>query len=66
MSGTIISYEMGGWPAPFGIELRVDAFNSLLLVLTTGASTLALLGARTSIAEIDERRAVSRCFMPPG
>lgn len=50
LSGTTISYAMGGWPAPFGIELSVDAFNSLLLVLTTGASTLALLGARTSIA----------------
>ena len=35
-------YEMGAWPAPFGIELRIDALNALVLLLTTGASALTL------------------------
>lgn len=52
LDGATISYDMGGWPAPYGIELRLDAFSALLLLLTTGASTLSLLGARDSIAEL--------------
>ena len=31
VGGTALTYEMGSWPAPFGIELRVDAFSALLL-----------------------------------
>ncbi len=50
-------YEMGAWPAPFGIELRIDALNALVLLLTTGASALALLCGRESLArDIDEDR----------
>lgn len=44
-----ISYAMGGWPPPWGIEYRVDALNALVLVLVSGASTLALLFARDSV-----------------
>ena len=50
-------YEMGAWPAPFGIELRIDALNALVLLLTTGASALTLLCGRESLArDIDEDR----------
>jgi multicomponent Na+:H+ antiporter subunit D len=45
----VISYAMGGWPAPFGIELRIDAFNAMLLVITTGASSIALLSGHQSL-----------------
>jgi len=44
-----ISYEMGGWEAPWGIEYRVDMLNAPLLVLISGISAIALLAARTSI-----------------
>lgn len=44
-----ISYDVGGWPAPFGIELRVTAFSALLLVIITGASTVALAGTKPSL-----------------
>jgi len=37
------SYAMGSWPAPHGIELRVSAFSALLLLIVTGASSLALI-----------------------
>jgi multicomponent Na+:H+ antiporter subunit D len=40
---------LGGWEAPYGIELRVGAFSSLLLLVVTGASSLALLAGRASI-----------------
>lgn len=45
-SDGVISYALGGWPAPYGIELVVDSFSALLLVIVTGASTVALLVSR--------------------
>ncbi len=51
------SYLMGSWPAPYGIELRVDAFSALLLLVITGASVTALVGGRNSLdAQIETRR----------
>jgi len=44
-----VGYLMGSWPAPYGIELRVDALSALLLLVVTGASTLALVGGRESL-----------------
>ena len=38
--GTIISYAMGDWPAPFGIVLVADRLAAMMLVL---AATLALI-----------------------
>lgn len=42
-------YQMGGWEAPFGIELGVDAFSALMLLIVTGASSVALLAGRSSL-----------------
>jgi multicomponent Na+:H+ antiporter subunit D len=50
LTGATISYDVGGWPAPYGIELRVDHFSALLLLVVTGSSTLVLLGARDEMA----------------
>ncbi|MEX0707719.1 MAG: monovalent cation/H+ antiporter subunit D family protein [Woeseia sp.] len=44
-----LSYEVGSWPAPYGIELVVDSFSVLLLMIVTGASSAALLIARNSL-----------------
>ena len=43
------TYLMGSWPAPYGIELRVDALSALLLLVITGASVTALVGGRNSL-----------------
>ena len=51
------SYRMGGWPAPYGIELGVDAFSALVLLVVTGASTLALIAGRGGLdSEIGTER----------
>lgn len=51
-------YHVGGWAPPFGISLSVDAFSALLLLLISGASSLALAGGRESLRrDIDNRRA---------
>lgn len=47
--GNTITYEMGNWPAPFGIVLEIDSFSAILLLVITGASTLVLAGGRASV-----------------
>lgn len=44
-----VSYPVGGWAPPYGIELRVDAFSALILLIVTGASSGGLLIARDSL-----------------
>ncbi|HSQ70848.1 MAG TPA: monovalent cation/H+ antiporter subunit D family protein, partial [Rubrivivax sp.] len=44
-----ISYAIGSWPAPFGIEYRVDALSSVMLVLVAGIASVVLPYARGSI-----------------
>lgn len=49
-----ISYHMGGWPPPIGIEYRVDLLNAFVLVLVSFVSTIMMPYARRSVAhEID-------------
>lgn len=47
----VLDYAMGGWPAPYGIELHVDSFSVLLLLVVTAASAVTLLACRVSINE---------------
>ncbi len=49
LDGQTQVYAMGGWPAPYGIELAVDQFSALVLLVVTGAGAGALLAARSSI-----------------
>jgi multicomponent Na+:H+ antiporter subunit D len=57
LGGETANYLMGSWPAPYGIELEVDAFSALLLLIVTGASVLALVGGRDSLdRQIDAGR----------
>ena len=52
-----VTYLLGSWPAPYGIELRVTAFSALLLLVVTGASSVMLLAGRLSIdTQIEPRR----------
>ncbi len=52
-NGTI-SYHMGGWPPPIGIEYRVDLLNAFVLVLVSLVSAIMMPYARRSVAfEID-------------
>jgi multicomponent Na+:H+ antiporter subunit D len=48
--GSILRYQVGGWAPPFGIELVIDSLGGLVLLIVTGASTLALLAGRETIA----------------
>ena len=48
-AGTI-SYALGSWPAPWGIEYRIDALGALVLVLVSAVAALVLPFAWRSVA----------------
>ena len=45
----VISYAIGNWPPPWGIEYRVDAVNSYVLVLVSLVASIVAPYARRSI-----------------
>ncbi|MEX2571885.1 MAG: monovalent cation/H+ antiporter subunit D family protein [Gemmatimonadota bacterium] len=47
-AGTI-SYEIGGWAAPWGIEYRVDLVNAFVLLIVAGVGAVVAPYARDSI-----------------
>lgn len=50
-----VSYALGGWQAPWGIEVRIDVASALVLNVVTAISTLVLVYAKESIEkEVDE------------
>ena len=55
LRGDAQRYDVGAWAAPYGIELAVDSFGALLLLILTGASSLALLAGRTSLDQQVEK-----------
>ncbi len=50
MRGGPISYEMGSWAAPWGIEYRVDAVNAFVLLIVAAIGAVILPYARVSVA----------------
>ncbi len=56
--GGVISYHLGGWEPPWGIEYRVDLVNAFVLLIVTVISAVVLPFARTSVAaEIPQEKA---------
>ena len=54
-----VSYALGGWAAPWGIEYRVDTVNAFVLLIVSTISTVALPPATTA-------RRSRRCPAGPG
>ena len=54
LSGGSISYALGGWTPPYGIEYRVDVISAFILLLVSWSGALIMLFARHSVdSEID-------------
>ncbi len=47
--GNEISYHMGGWPPPWGIEVRIDELSALVLILVTLFGSLVITVLRESL-----------------
>ncbi len=45
----VIAYEIGSWPAPWGIEYRIDALSAFVLVLVAAVAAIVLPYCRRSI-----------------
>ncbi|MDO9225693.1 MAG: monovalent cation/H+ antiporter subunit D family protein [Pseudomonadota bacterium] len=48
--GGVISYHIGSWAPPWGIEYRVDRLASFVLLLVSGTAAVVLPWSRASIA----------------
>ena len=44
-TGAVLSYRLGGWPAPFGIVLVLDRLSALMLLVTAVLAPCSLLAA---------------------
>lgn len=49
LDGSVISYHMGGWAPPWGIEYRIDAANAFVLFIVSLVGALVLPYARRNI-----------------
>ncbi len=45
----VISYYMGDWPAPWGIEFRIDAVNAYILLIVSAIGAIVAFYGRHSI-----------------
>lgn len=45
----IVSYHIGNWPPPWGIEYRIDRLTSFVLLLVSGTAAIVLPWGRASI-----------------
>jgi len=50
--GKSISYEMGGWPPPWGIEVVIDELTAIVLLLVTLFGALVMTALRESLTTI--------------
>ena len=47
--GATVSYAIGNWPPPWGIEYRVDRLSSFILLIVAGMAAITLPYSRASI-----------------
>lgn len=50
LGGETVSYALGGWTPPFGIEYRIDVLNGFVLTLISAVGAAAMPFARRSLA----------------
>lgn len=56
-SDGFISYAMGGWEPPWGIEIRIDTLNAFVVLIVAGIGAVVTpFSGRSAAAEIDEHR----------
>ena len=51
VDGDIISYELGGWAPPWGIEYRIDPLNALVALIVAGIGAITLPYALRSVEQ---------------
>ncbi len=55
--GSLVSYWIGSWPPPYGIEYRIDVVNAFLVLLISLIAAVVIVYSRESVrAEIPPER----------
>jgi multicomponent Na+:H+ antiporter subunit D len=63
-NGIPIIYNLGGWLAPWGIELKVDSLGAFFLLLVTGISLPVALYAKGNLTkEVGSKERVARFYV---
>lgn len=63
-NGEPIIYNMGGWAAPWGIELKVDSLAAFFILVVTGISLpIALFSKNNLIEEIGSKERATRFYV---
>lgn len=63
-NGIPIIYSMGGWIAPWGIELKVDSLGAFFLLVVTGISLPIALYSKNNLAkEVGSKERVTRFYV---
>jgi multicomponent Na+:H+ antiporter subunit D len=57
-----ISYQLGGWPPPWGIEYRVDLLGAYVLLIVTAIAALVMLFARHSVEQEIPAERIARFY----
>ncbi len=51
LTGNIISYELGGWAPPWGIEYRIDIINAFIAMIVAAIAAITLPYALRSVEQ---------------
>ena len=63
-NGSPIIYTMGGWEAPWGIELKVDSLAAFFLLIVSGVSLAVALFSRGNLTdEVGAKERVTRFYV---
>lgn len=46
-----VSYHLGGWAPPWGIEYRIDHLSAFILVIVSATASIVMLSARESVEQ---------------
>ena len=49
MAEGVVTYDLGGWAAPLGIEYRIDAVNAFVLLIVSAIGSVIMPFARESV-----------------
>jgi len=58
----VISYELGGWAPPWGIEYRVDTLGSYVLIIVTAMAALVMVAAKQSVSREIPAERIARFY----
>ncbi len=59
LDGSVISYELGGWAPPWGIEYRVDAVNAFVALIVAGIAAITMPYALLTVEQEIPRQQTS-------